>query len=448
MWPVFCRNYESQTQQSDLNDLFSTYGRIESIAMKRGCMPWKKIRRFLVPVGFAFVNFEEKKDAEAAISGLDGTLFGHDGRRLMVRWGIGENRRHHDGSESNARQTRTLFVTNFDLICIRAHDIRRHFECYGRVRDVRMLRNFAFVEFENQEDATKALERAHKSKILGKVICVDYALPANGRHRNDASSSSAHRHGRESPDYGLAQGPNYYRSGGPSNPRAMIPYHARANPVYDTYMVPSFPTVGILDRARASPVYDTQEGPSNPRARIPDCVRASPVYGTYIVPSFPTVGILDPAHASPVYDTHEGPSNPRARIPDPVRASPVYDTYKYPSNPTVRILNRARDTHEGPSNLRARIPDRVRASPVYETYKVPSFPTVRILDRARASPVYDTHKGPSNPRARIPDRLRASPVCDSDTGSSNPRAKTPGRSRSPVPSRDHDEKVESSSRNG
>ena len=70
----------------------------------------------------------------------------------------GERGRHHDGSKANQKPTKTLFVINFDPIRTRVRDIEKHFEPYGNVLHVRIRRNFAFVQFETQEDATKALE--------------------------------------------------------------------------------------------------------------------------------------------------------------------------------------------------------------------------------------------------------------------------------------------------
>ena len=52
-------------------------------------------------------------------------------------------------------------MINFDAIRTRVRDIERHFEPYGKVLNVRIRRNFAFVQFETQEDATKALECTH-----------------------------------------------------------------------------------------------------------------------------------------------------------------------------------------------------------------------------------------------------------------------------------------------
>lgn len=36
--------------------------------------------------GFAFVYFEDERDAEDAIRGLDNVAFGYDRRRLSVEW--------------------------------------------------------------------------------------------------------------------------------------------------------------------------------------------------------------------------------------------------------------------------------------------------------------------------------------------------------------------------
>lgn len=75
----------------------------------------------------------------------------------------GERGRHRDGSKSvaNQRPTKTLFVINFDPIRTRVQDVERHFDVYGKVLNVRIRRNFAFVQFETQEEATKALQCTH-----------------------------------------------------------------------------------------------------------------------------------------------------------------------------------------------------------------------------------------------------------------------------------------------
>ncbi|ONK56517.1 uncharacterized protein A4U43_C10F9620 [Asparagus officinalis] len=61
-------------------------------------------------------------------------------------------------SSANSRPSKTLFVINFDPVSTRIRDLERHFEPYVKVLNVRIRRNFAFIQFESQDDATKALE--------------------------------------------------------------------------------------------------------------------------------------------------------------------------------------------------------------------------------------------------------------------------------------------------
>lgn len=56
------------------------------------------------------------------------------------------------------RPSKTLFVINFDPIHTRPKDLERHFDSYGKIANIRIRRNFAFVQYETQEDATRALD--------------------------------------------------------------------------------------------------------------------------------------------------------------------------------------------------------------------------------------------------------------------------------------------------
>ncbi|KAJ9171544.1 hypothetical protein P3X46_014900 [Hevea brasiliensis] len=231
--PIFVGNFEYDIRQSELERLFGKYGRVERVDMKSG---------------FAFVYFEDERDAADAIRGLDNTPFGYDRRKLSVEWARGERGRHRDGSRSFANQkpTKTLFVINFDPIRTRVEDIKRHFERYGEVLHVRIRRNFAFVQFETQEDATKALECTHMSKILDRVVSVEYALRDDGeRDDRDGSPRKGSYYGRSpspvyrrrpSPDYGRARSPEYDRYNGPAFDRRRSPDYGRTrSPGYGRY---------------------------------------------------------------------------------------------------------------------------------------------------------------------------------------------------------------------
>lgn len=202
--------------------------------------------------GFAFVYYEDERDAEEAIRALDNVPFGYDKRRLSVEWARGERGRHRDGSKANQKPTKTLFVINFDPIRTRVSDIERHFKPYGELHHVRIRRNFAFVQYETQEDATKALECTNMSKILDRVVSVEYAL------RDD--SERVDNYGSPRRGGGLARSPS------PGYRRRPSPDYGRPrSPVYDRYSGP--------DRRR-SPDYGRNRSPDYGRNR-------SPEYGRY-----------------------------------------------------------------------------------------------------------------------------------------------------------------------
>ncbi|CAA7056075.1 unnamed protein product [Microthlaspi erraticum] len=128
-------------------------------------------------------------------------------------------------SSAGLRPSKTLFVINFDAQNTRTRDLERHFEPYGKIVNVRIRRNFAFIQYEAQEDATRALDATNSSKLMDKVISVEYAVKdddargnGNGNRysperRRDRSpdrrrrSPSPYRRERGSPDYGRGASP-------------------------------------------------------------------------------------------------------------------------------------------------------------------------------------------------------------------------------------------------
>ncbi|CAA6656346.1 unnamed protein product [Spirodela intermedia] len=227
MRPVFCGNFDYETRQYDLERLFSKYGKVDRVDMKSG---------------FAFVYFDDEADADDAIRGLDGTPFGYGRRKLSVEWARQGDRgpRHREGSRSGSsmKPTKTLFVINFDPINTRVRDIERHFEPYGRVLNVRIRRNFAFVQFETQEDATNALEHTNLSKIMDRQVSVEYALrddDERGSRRDSQEAGTAT--GLRSPDYGRRPSPDYGRPRSPAYDK----YDDGPGGAYDRNRSPTFP---------------------------------------------------------------------------------------------------------------------------------------------------------------------------------------------------------------
>ncbi|GER31291.1 arginine/serine-rich splicing factor 35 [Striga asiatica] len=203
MRPLYCGNLEFDARESDIERLFRRYGRVERVDLK---------------TGFAFIYMEDERGAEDAIRKLDQIQFGRKGRRLRIEWSKQEREhggRRPDSSKrfsTNSRPSRTLFVIHFDPDYTSTIDIQRHFEQYGKILNVRIKKNFAFVQFELQEDATRALEATNMSKLMDQVILVEYAKWDDDGNKNGYSPE---RRGRDSsPDqrnYGTRRSPSPYR---------------------------------------------------------------------------------------------------------------------------------------------------------------------------------------------------------------------------------------------
>lgn len=169
---------------------------------------------------------DDERDAEDSIRGLDRYEFGRQGRRLRVEWtkqerGGGRRTGSSHRSSADQRPTKTLFVINFDPINTRSRDLEKHFDPYGKISNIRIRRNFAFIQFELQEDATKALNATNFSTLMDRVISVEYAIRDDDERRNGHSPD---RRGRDrSLDRGRGRG------------RSMSPYGRgaeRASPDY------------------------------------------------------------------------------------------------------------------------------------------------------------------------------------------------------------------------
>ncbi|XP_054783810.1 serine/arginine-rich splicing factor RS41-like isoform X1 [Prosopis cineraria] len=236
MRPVFCGNLDFDARQSDVERLFRRYGKVDRVDLKSG---------------FAFVYMEDERDAEYAIRRLDRTEFGRKGRRIRVEWTKQErdSRRSGDSrrSSTNMRPSKTLFVINFDPVHTRTRDLERHFDPYGKILNIRIRRNFAFVQYESLEDATRALEATNLSKLLDRVITVEYAIRDDDDRRNGYSPD---RRGRDiSPDGRYGRG------------RSLSPYHrGRGSPDYGHGSNPT-----SRPEPRGSPKYERNESPLNGR---------------------------------------------------------------------------------------------------------------------------------------------------------------------------------------
>jgi splicing factor, arginine/serine-rich 4/5/6 len=159
-------------------------------------------------LGYAFIYFEDERDAEDAIRRLDNVSFGYSRRRLSVEWsrvnpflyleryfcqapGVYFANHHHlymlfvqhvepvlrsrDRPTGDVKPTRTLFIIIFDPIRTKIQDIERHFEPYGKIINIRIRRNFAFVQYKTLEESSAAVKKTDK-----RYVSLHFHLSSSG----------------------------------------------------------------------------------------------------------------------------------------------------------------------------------------------------------------------------------------------------------------------------
>ncbi|KAM2975815.1 hypothetical protein FF1_001932 [Malus domestica] len=393
MRPIFCGNFEYDARQNELERLFGRYGKVDRVDMKSG---------------FAFIYMEDERDAEYAIRGLDRKEFGRKGRRLRVEWTKQEHGTRRPGasrrSSTNTRPSKTLFVINFDPYHTRTKDLERHFDSYGKIVSVRIRRNFAFVQYESQEDATRALEATNMSKLMDRVISVEYAVrddderkdgfspdrrsrdrsPDRGRDRR--RSPSPYKRERGSPDYGRGPSPGAYRRerGSPDYGRGASPYRReRVSPDYGRGRSPSPYRRDRSDHGRVLSRSPRKERVSADRVR--DRSRSRSPYGRE------KLGV-DNGHGpsrSPYKRERGSPENGPRRSPyKRERDSP--EIGRLPSSSPYKRERASPENGRGPSGSPY---ERGRTSPENGGVASPSSPP-----EARDSPNYGGPESPMNER--------------------------------------------------
>lgn len=138
------------------------------------------------PRGFAFVTFEDSRDAETAVKEMDNTEL--DKRIIQVnlakeRPPIEESRAYRErrggGDRHRGVRTRRIYVGNLPMD-VRESEIEDLFYKCGRITrvDVKQVSRppaFAFVEFEDERDAEDAVRKYHGYKFDRETLRVELA---------------------------------------------------------------------------------------------------------------------------------------------------------------------------------------------------------------------------------------------------------------------------------
>eukprot|EP01036_Dinobryon_divergens_P029450 gene29450-38546_t len=194
---VYVGNLPTDIKESEIDDLFYKYGRIREIDLKTPARP----------PAFAFITFEDYRDAEDAIRARDG--YNYDGYRLRVEFAKGERRGGFDdrrepprkgGGGGGRRTDYGVIVTNLPRGCS-WQDLKDFMRKAGDVvfTDVDKYGE-GVVEFSNRDDmeyAIKSLDdtefKNHHESSYIRVKLANKGSSSSSRKRSVSASRSVSR---------------------------------------------------------------------------------------------------------------------------------------------------------------------------------------------------------------------------------------------------------------
>ena len=178
---LFVSNLNFSTGSAELRDLFKNLSGFTSARVKTKNDPKRPGQ--LLSMGFGFVEFSSKQDAESARRTMDGEML--DGHNLRIKEShrsldAAEQRRKDDMARKVAGRRTKIIVKNLPFEATKK-DVQQLFGPYAKSRSVRVprkfdssTRGFAFVDFVTAREAENAMEALAGSHLLGRRLNLEF----------------------------------------------------------------------------------------------------------------------------------------------------------------------------------------------------------------------------------------------------------------------------------
>ena len=182
MSTLFVRNLNFSTTTARLREVFQPLEGFMSAKVKT--KPDAKNPGQLLSMGFGFLEFRNKSNAQAALAAMDGHKL--DGHELLIRTShkaidAAEERRKEDQAKKMAGRRTKIIIKNLPFEASKK-DVRSLFGSYGQLRSVRVpqrfdssTRGFAFADFVTSREAESAMDALRDTHLLGRRLVLDFA---------------------------------------------------------------------------------------------------------------------------------------------------------------------------------------------------------------------------------------------------------------------------------
>ncbi|CAG8982203.1 hypothetical protein HYALB_00003639 [Hymenoscyphus albidus] len=179
---LFVRNLNFTTTSARLTETFKPLDGFLSARVNTKTDPKKPGQ--VLSMGFGFLEFKTKAQAQAALKAMDGyTLEDH---KLLIKAShkgadAAEERRKEDRAKKIDGKRTKIIIKNLPFEASKK-DIRALFGTYGQLRSVRVpkkfdhsARGFAFADFITVREAENAIEALKDTHLLGRRLVLEFA---------------------------------------------------------------------------------------------------------------------------------------------------------------------------------------------------------------------------------------------------------------------------------
>lgn len=174
---VFVKNLNFATTNESLSNAFkSVPGFILALVKTK---PDPKKPGSTLSMGFGFVEFKTKEDANTAIKTMDGYVL--DGHKLQLKLSNRQGGSGKNEAKTKSSKSSKIIIKNLPFEASRK-DIVELFGAFGQIKSARVpkkfdrsARGFAFVEFNLMKEAENAIEQLQGVHLLGRRLVMQYA---------------------------------------------------------------------------------------------------------------------------------------------------------------------------------------------------------------------------------------------------------------------------------
>ncbi|KAG4439401.1 hypothetical protein IFR05_005094 [Cadophora sp. M221] len=179
---LFVRNLNFTTTSDILTEAFQPLDGFISARVKTKTDPKKPGQ--VLSMGFGFLEFRSKAQAQAALTAMDGHVL--EDHKLLIKAShkgldAAEERRKEDNAKKQVGKRTKIIIKNLPFQATK-QDVRALFGAYGQLRSVRVpkkfdhtTRGFAFANFITAREAENALEALKDTHLLGRRLVIEFA---------------------------------------------------------------------------------------------------------------------------------------------------------------------------------------------------------------------------------------------------------------------------------